>query len=100
MLRTSGSGRRRMRSTPCETPRRVRRAGGLRHPTPLPGRHGIGDVGPRARTFVDFLAEAGQAVWQVLPLAPTGYGDSPYQALSAFAGKPLLVSLEDLRDHG
>ena len=89
-----------MRSTTCEMPQRPRRSGVLLHPTSLPGPHGIGDIGPRARGFVDFLAEAGQAVWQVLPLAPTGYGDSPYQTLSAFAGNPLLVSLEDLRDEG
>jgi 4-alpha-glucanotransferase len=87
-----------MRSTTREKPRYRRRAGALLHPTSLPGPHGIGDVGPRARGFVDFLAEAGQGVWQVLPMAPTGYGDSPYQALSAFAGNPLLVSLEDLRE--
>ncbi len=89
-----------MRSTTCERSQSRRRAGVLLHPTSLPGRHGIGDLGPTARRFVDFLSEAGQAVWQVLPLAPTGYGDSPYQALSAFAGNPLLVSLEDLQDEG
>ena len=89
-----------MRSTTCEAAPYRRRAGVLLHPTSLPGPHGIGDVGPQARGFVDFLAEAGQGVWQVLPLAPTGYGDSPYQALSAFGGNPLLVSLEDLRDEG
>jgi 4-alpha-glucanotransferase len=83
-----------------ETSQRRRRAGVLLHPTALPGPHGIGDIGPRSRGFVDFLAEAGQSVWQVLPLAPTGYGDSPYQALSAFAGNPLLVSLDDLREEG
>ncbi len=89
-----------MRSTTCERAPYRRRAGVLLHPTSLPGPHGIGDLGPRARAFVDFLAEADQGVWQVLPLAPTGYGDSPYQALSAFAGNPLLVSLEDLGAEG
>ena len=87
-----------MRSTTCELApaRGRRRAGILLHPTSLPGRHGIGDLGATARRFVDFLAAAGQSLWQVLPLAPTGYGDSPYQALSAFAGNPLLVSLDEL----
>jgi 4-alpha-glucanotransferase len=89
-----------MRSTTCEEAPSRRRAGVLLHPTSLPGPHGIGDLGPAARRFADFLAAAGQAVWQVLPLAATGYGDSPYQGLSAFAGNPLLVSLEDLRDEG
>jgi 4-alpha-glucanotransferase len=72
----------------------------LLHPTSLPGPHGLGDLGPAARRFASWLADAGQSLWQVLPLAPTGYGDSPYQALSAFGGNPLLVSLEDLRDEG
>jgi 4-alpha-glucanotransferase len=64
--------------------------------TSLPGRYGIGDLGPEARCFVDWLAAGKQTMWQMLPLAPTGYGDSPYQALSAFAGNTLLISLEDL----
>jgi len=55
-----------------------RTAGILLHPTSLPSRHGIGDLGPAAREFLRFLADAGQCVWQILPLAPTGYGDSPY----------------------
>jgi 4-alpha-glucanotransferase len=62
------------------------------HPTSLPGRFGIGDLGDEAYRFVDFLVSAGQTYWQVLPLSPTGYGDSPYQALSAFAGNPILIS--------
>src|SRR6202790_5330979 len=66
------------------------------HPTSLPGRFGIGDLGPPARGFADCLAGAGQTLWQVLPLGPTGFGDSPYQCFSAFAGNPLLISLEDL----
>jgi 4-alpha-glucanotransferase len=78
----------------------VRTSGILLHPTSLPGAHGIGDLGPAAFRFVDFLAAAGQSLWQVLPLGPTGYGDSPYQCFSAFAGNPLLVSLDLLRDRG
>jgi 4-alpha-glucanotransferase len=77
-----------------------RRSGILLHPTSLPGRHGIGDLGEGARAFVDFLAETGQSLWQVLPLGPTGYGDSPYQCFSAFAGNPLLVSLDRLAEDG
>jgi 4-alpha-glucanotransferase len=77
-----------------------RAAGILLHPTSLPGPHGIGELGPQAVDFLDFLAETGQGLWQVLPLGPTGYGDSPYQCFSAFAGNPLLVSLERLRDEG
>ncbi|HEY3285942.1 MAG TPA: glycogen debranching protein GlgX [Gemmatimonadaceae bacterium] len=68
-----------------------RSAGILLHPTSLPGPHGIGDLGPAAHRFVDVLADAGMTLWQVLPLGPTGYGDSPYQCFSAFAGNPLLV---------
>lgn len=71
---------------------RHRTAGIILHPTSLPGRYGIGDLGDEAYHFVDFLVEAGQGIWQVLPLGPTGYGDSPYQCFSAFAGNPNLVS--------
>jgi 4-alpha-glucanotransferase len=77
-----------------------RRSGILLHPTSLPGPHGIGDLGPEALRFVEFLAETRQAVWQVLPLGPTGYGDSPYQCFSAFAGNPLLLALEELARDG
>jgi 4-alpha-glucanotransferase len=70
------------------------------HFTSLPGGHGIGDLGPHAYEFADFLSAAGQKIWQVLPVNPTGYGDSPYQCFSAFAGNPLLISLERLRDRG
>jgi len=66
------------------------------HPTSLPGPFGIGDLGPEARRFVDYLVSAGQTLWQVLPLGPTGFGDSPYQSFSAVAGNPLLISLQDL----
>ena len=75
-------------------------AGILLHPTSLPGPFGAGDLGPEAHAFLNFLSEAGQKIWQVLPLNPTGYGDSPYQCFSAFAGNPLLISLERLRDQG
>src|ERR1019366_6250153 len=77
-----------------------RSSGILLHPTSLPGRFGIGDLGPEAYRFVDFLAAAGQRIWQVLPLGPTGYGDSPYQLSSAFAGNPLLISLDGLAAEG
>jgi 4-alpha-glucanotransferase len=77
-----------------------RSSGILLHPTSLPGRYGIGDLGVEAYRFADFLAAAGQRLWQVLPLGPTGFGDSPYQCFSAFAGNPLLISLEKLIEQG
>jgi len=77
-----------------------RSSGVLLHATSLPGRFGIGDLGPAAFEFIDLLASAGQRLWQVLPLGPTGYGDSPYQCFSAFAGNPLLISLERLIEDG
>lgn len=77
-----------------------RSSGILLHPTSLPSRFGIGDFGPEAYRFVNFLTDAGQHIWQVLPLGPTGYGDSPYQCFSAFAGNPLLISPEKLVEHG
>jgi len=73
-----------------------RASGILLHPTSLPGRYGVGDMGQAAYEFVDFLEETGQSLWQVLPLGPTGYGDSPYQCFSAFAGNPLLINLDAL----
>jgi 4-alpha-glucanotransferase len=75
-------------------------SGILLHFTSLAGRFGIGDFGPSAYEFADFLFASGQKLWQVLPLNPTGYGDSPYQCFSAFAGNPLFLSLECLRDQG
>jgi 4-alpha-glucanotransferase len=78
----------------------VRASGILLHPTSLPSPHGVGDLGQGALDFAGWLAAAGQRLWQVLPLGPAGYGDSPYQGLSAFAGTPLLVSLEALRREG
>ena len=77
-----------------------RSSGILLHPTSLPSRGGIGDFGPEAYAFLDFLAEAKQGLWQILPLSPPGLGDSPYSAISAFAGNPLLVSLERLVERG
>src|SRR5688572_25755791 len=77
-----------------------RRSGVLLHPTSHPGPHGAGDLGQAAHRFVDWLAVAGQRVWQVMPLGPTGYGDSPYASPSAFAGNPLLVSLDWLAGEG
>ena len=77
-----------------------RRSGILLHPTSLPGQFGIGDLGDAAYQFIDFLAQAGQSYWQVLPLSPTGYGDSPYQGLSAFAGNPALISPDRLTEAG
>lgn len=77
-----------------------RRSGLLLHPTSLPGRFGIGDFGPAAYQFLDFLCRSGQRLWQVLPLGPTGYGNSPYQSPSAFAGNTLLISLEKLSEQG
>jgi 4-alpha-glucanotransferase len=77
-----------------------RRSGILLHPTSLPGQFGIGDLGHAAYRFVDFLAASGQSYWQVLPLSPTGYADSPYQTLSAFAGNPMLISPQKLVEVG
>ncbi len=77
-----------------------RASGLLLHPTSLPGRHGIGDLGDEAHAFVDFLARTGQTWWQMLPLGPVGYGGSPYQSPSSFAGNPLLISLDRLAASG
>lgn len=77
-----------------------RSAGILLHPTSLPSNYGIGDLGNDAYKFLDFLKDAGQTLWQVFPLGPTGYGDSPYQCFSAFAGNPLLVSPDLLIEDG
>ena len=77
-----------------------RSSGVLLHPTSLPGRFGVGDLGAEAYRFVDWLAAAGQRFWQIMPLGPTGYGDSPYSSLSAFAGNTSLVSPEELVKDG
>jgi 4-alpha-glucanotransferase len=78
----------------------LRATGILLHPSSLPSRGGIGDLGPAAYQFVDFLATARQGLWQVLPLGPLGYAYSPYSSTSAFAGNPLLISLERLAERG
>src|SRR3569833_617245 len=77
-----------------------RSSGVLLHISSLPSYGGIGDFGPAAHEFVEFLASAKQHVWQVLPLCPTGYGHSPYAGSSAFAGNPYLINLEFLADWG
>jgi 4-alpha-glucanotransferase len=77
-----------------------RASGILLHPTSLPSPYGIGDLGPAAYQFIDFLAQAGQKLWQVLPLTPTGYGNSPYMSFSALAGNPMLISPDLLKDKG
>lgn len=77
-----------------------RSAGILLHPTSLPGGYGIGELGEAAYRFVDFLIESGQTLWQILPLGPTGYGDSPYACFSALAGNPLLINLSWLAAEG
>ena len=77
-----------------------RASGILVHPSCFPSRGGIGDFGPAAYAFLDFLTEAKQSLWQILPLAPVGFGNSPYSALSAFAGSPFLISLERLVERG
>jgi 4-alpha-glucanotransferase len=79
---------------------KTRGAGVLLHPTSLPGDTGIGTFGKDALRFIDFLVEAGFTYWQVCPLGPTGYGDSPYQTFSAFAGNPYLIDLEQLVEQG
>ncbi|MDD3794901.1 MAG: 4-alpha-glucanotransferase [Lachnospiraceae bacterium] len=84
-----------------ETPKKKpgqRLSGILVHPTSFPSPYGIGDLGQGAYDFIDFLEASGQHLWQVLPLGPTGFGDSPYQGFSAFAGQPLLISPEKLME--
>ena len=78
----------------------MRASGIILHITSLPSPHGVGTLGAEAREFADFLRKAGQKYWQILPLGPTGYGDSPYQTDSAFAGNPYLIDLEQLIDDG
>ena len=77
-----------------------RASGMLMHPTSLPSPFGIGDLGKVAYAWIDFMAAAGQTIWQILPLGPTGYGDSPYQTTSVFAGNPLLIDLVPLHQRG
>lgn len=77
-----------------------RSSGTLVHPTSFPGKYGIGELGHEARAFLDFLEETKQTIWQILPLTPTGYGNSPYASFSAFAGNPYLISLDILFEKG
>ena len=78
----------------------MRASGILLHISSLPSPHGIGTMGAAAKDFVDFLVKAGQAYWQILPVCPTSYGDSPYQSFSTFAGNPYLIDLEELIENG
>ena len=78
----------------------MRKAGILLHPTSLTSREGIGTLGSQAYRFVEFLNKSNQKLWQIFPLGPTGYGDSPYQCFSAFAGNPYLIDLETLVNEG
>ena len=77
-----------------------RSSGILLHLSSLPSPHGIGTMGQAARDFVDFLARAGQKYWQILPICPTSYGDSPYQSFSTFAGNPYFIALDLLAADG
>ena len=84
-----------------DNPLDFNRAGGiLLHPTSLPGEYGIGELGPNLFKFLDFLHDSGIKLWQILPLGPTGYGDSPYLCFSAFAGNPYLISIDKLKESG
>ena len=78
----------------------MRQSGILMHITSLPGPDGIGSLGKEAYEFADFLHEAGMGIWQVLPMGPTGYGESPYQSPSTFAGNPMVISLDKLAEEG
>src|SRR6202521_4936486 len=91
---------RRLATMAADHKRPQRSAGILLHPTSLPGPYGIGDLGPAVYAWLDALSRARQTWWQMLPLGPTGYGDSPYQSFSAFAGNPYLVSPEKLVQDG
>ena len=77
------------------------RASGILMPiSSLPSPYGIGTMGAAARSFVDFLVKSGQAYWQILPVCPTSYGDSPYQSFSTFAGNPYFIDLDELAKQG
>ncbi len=78
----------------------MRKSGILLHISSLPGKYGIGCFGKEAYNFVDKLKEAKQSFWQILPLGPTSYGDSPYQSFSTFAGNPYFIDLEQLIEEG
>lgn len=83
-----------------DSPFRERLSGILVHPTSFPSPYGIGDLGDGARRFLDFLKKGGQHLWQVLPLGPTGFGNSPYQSYSSFAGQPLIISPDEIKKDG
>ena len=78
----------------------MRKSGVLMHISSLPSPHGIGSMGAAAREFVDFLKAAGQSCWQLLPICPTSYGDSPYQSFSTYAGNPYFIDLDELAQMG
>ena len=78
----------------------MRKSGILLHISSLPGEYGIGSLGKEAYEFVDHLYNSKQSLWQILPLTPTGYGDSPYQSFSTFAGNPYFIDLEELYQKG
>ena len=78
----------------------MRKSGLLLHISSLPGAGGIGTMGKEAYAFADFLKKAGMKVWQVLPMGPTGYGESPYQSTSVYAGNPMLISVEKMAEDG
>ena len=78
----------------------MRKSGILLHITSLPGKYGIGTMGREAREFVDFLKKSGQSYWQILPIHPTSYGDSPYASYSTFAGNPYFIDFDLLKDEG
>ena len=80
--------------------KKIRYSGILLHPTSLPGQYGIGELGDEARSFVDILTESSVGLWQILPLGPVGFGNSPYAVRSAFAGNEFLISLDTLVDEG
>src|SRR5438552_2758320 len=86
----------RKRSTRTAPPPRPRQSGVLLHPTSLPGRYGVGDLGDELIAFLDWAESAGMRIWQVLPLNPPGFGNSPYGCVSSFAGNPLLISPQRL----
>ena len=91
----------RLKMTTAEDPTNYRYSGVLAHPTSFPSPYGIGDFGKGAYDFIDFLAESGQHLWQILPMVPiTSFGNSPYQGYSVFAGEPLLISPELLLKAG
>ncbi len=77
-----------------------RKSGILLHPTALPGPYGIGEIGPHAYQFIDHLSDMGQGLWQILPIGPTDFHNSPYSSISTFAGNHLLISLDLLIEDG